>query len=123
MKQNIVRDKAFDFAVRIVNLRKYLITEKQERSLSLQILRSGTSIGANLEEAIGAQTKKDFVAKLSVAYKETRETLYWLKLLYRTGYIQEEHYNSLRSDCSEIEKLLSSSLLTAKNYSNNKEIN
>ena len=78
MKENIVQNKSFDFAVRIVNLYKHLSQEKREFVLSKQLLRSGTSIGANVEEAIGGISKADFRAKLSIAYKETRETTYWL---------------------------------------------
>lgn len=79
---NIIRDKSFAFAIRVVNLYKYLCEEKKEFVLSKQLLRSGTSVGANVEEAIGGQSDKDFVSKLSIAYKEAREIIYWLKLLY-----------------------------------------
>lgn len=91
-----------------------MLRESGEKTLSHQVLRSGTSIAANIEEANGAQTKKDFVAKLSIAYKECRETAFWLKLLHRTDYITEEQFASMMKDCDELIKLLTSSLLTAK---------
>jgi four helix bundle protein len=78
---NIIQHKSFAFAIRIVNLYKYLTSEKKEFVLSKQLLRSGTSIGANIEESIGGQSEKDFLSKLSIAYKEARESIYWLKLL------------------------------------------
>ena len=84
MKENVVAIKSYAFALRIVNLYKYLVNEKHEYVLSKQILRSGTAIGANIEEAIGGQSNKDFVSKLSVAYKEARETRYWINLLRDT---------------------------------------
>ena len=87
MKQeNIIQVKTFDFAVRIVNLYKYLCEEKKEFILSKQILRSSTSIGANIEESIGEQSDRDFLTKVTIAYKEARETVYWLKLLLATDY-------------------------------------
>jgi|SRR3990167_7978477 len=84
MKENVVAIKSYAFALRIVNLYKYLVNEKHEYVLSKQILRSGTAIGANIEEAIGGQSNKDFISKLSVAYKEARETRYWINLLRDT---------------------------------------
>ena len=89
---NIIQEKSFAFAIRIVNLNKHLITEKKEFILSKQLLRSGTSIGANVEEAIGAVSDKDFLNKLGIAYKEARESIYWLKLLQATDYITKEEY-------------------------------
>ena len=84
MKENIVQQKSFAFAIRIVELYKYLQSEKKEFVLSKQVLRSGTSIGANIEESIGGASEKDFLHKLTISYKEARETIYWLKLLYAT---------------------------------------
>jgi len=81
MKENIIQDKSYKFALRVINLYKYLIQNKKEYILSKQILRSGTSIGANIEEAIGGYSEKDFIAKLSLAYKEARESKYWINLL------------------------------------------
>jgi four helix bundle protein len=85
MKEIIIRKKSFDFAVRIINLYQYLVKQKNSYELAKQILRSGTSIGANIEEATGGVSKADFKNKLSISYKEARETLYWLKLLHKTS--------------------------------------
>ena len=101
MKENIIRDKSFNFAVRIVNLNKYLVSKKKEFVLSKQVLRSGTSIGANVEEAIGGISKSDFSNKISIAYKESRETHFWLRLLHSTEYIDKTMYDSLIIDCDE----------------------
>ena len=106
MKEIIVRDKAFEFAVRIVNLNIYLREKKREYVLSKQILRSGTSIGANVEEATGGISRADFKFKLSIAYKEGRETHYWLRLLNRTNLLEDKIYVSLEKDCTEILKIL-----------------
>ena len=106
MKEIIVRDKAFEFAVRIVNLNIYLREYKKEFVLSKQILRAGTSIGANIEEAAGGISKADFKYKLSIAYKEGRETHYWLRLINRTNYIEDNMFFSLEKDCTEILKIL-----------------
>jgi four helix bundle protein len=105
-KDNVVKEKAFEFAVKIIELSKYLVTEKKEFIISKQIIRSGTSIGANIEESIGGVSKADFSYRLSISYKEARETHYWLRLLERTNYIDKEKYNELLTDCDEICKLL-----------------
>ena len=116
MKQNnIIQEKSFVFAVRIVNLYKYLCEEKKEFVLSKQVLRSGTSIGANIEESIGAQSDKDFLTKLSISYKECRETIYWLKLLTATDYLNIEQANSLLNDAEEICKIIGKIQITMKN--------
>ncbi len=107
-KENVVVQKSYAFAVRIVNLYKYLCEEKKEFTLSKQVLRSGTSIGANVEEAQGGQSKKDFFAKLSIAYKEARETKYWIRLLTDTGYINEKQSESLLNDIEELLKIIGS---------------
>jgi len=115
MKQNnIVQEKSFAFAVRIINLYKYLTEQKQEYILSKQILRSGTSIGANIEESIGGQSDKDFLSKISISYKETRETIYWLKLLKETDYISEKMYNSTFADAEELCKIIGKIQTTIK---------
>ncbi len=115
MKQdNIVQEKSFAFAVRVINLYKYLIEQKKEFVLSKQVLRSGTSIGANIEESIGGQSDKDFLAKISIAYKETRETIYWLKLLKETDYISEEMYSSIFADAEELCRILGKIQITIK---------
>ena len=107
MKQeNIIQEKSFAFAIRIVNLYKYLCDAKKEFILSKQILRSGTSIGANVEESIGGQSDKDFITKVTIAYKEARETVFWLRLLLATDYINNEQADSLLNDAEEICKIL-----------------
>ena len=106
MSYNVIVEKSFDFAVRIVNLRKYLTREHKEFVLSKQLLRSGTSIGANVSEAQRGQSKADFTAKMSIALKEASETEYWIKLLYRTEYLSKEQYDSLNGDVQELIGLL-----------------
>ena len=115
MKENIIQQKSFAFAIRIVNVYKYLQSEKKEFALSKQLLNSGTSIGANVEEAIGGQSKKDFISKISISYKEARETKYWLRLLEATNYLEEKEAKSLLFDTEELCKILSSILLSSKN--------
>ncbi|MCT4602354.1 MAG: four helix bundle protein [Marinifilum sp.] len=114
-KENIIQEKSFDFAVRIVNLCRYLNEEKKEYVLSNQLLRSGTSIGANIEEAIGGQSEKDFFAKLTIAYKETRESHYWVGLLTRTNYLTEEQGTSILNDADELLRIIGSIQKTIKN--------
>ena len=99
-------DKSFEFAVRIVNLCKYLRYKKKEFVLSKQLLRSGTSIGANVHEGRRAQSRADFLAKMSIALKEANETYYWLKLLYRTEYLSKEEYLSMDADIDEVLRIL-----------------
>ncbi len=98
---------------------RYLTEEKKEFVLSKQVLRSGTSIGANVEEAIGAQSEKDFMMKLTIAYKEARETHYWLRLLRDTGYLERQSAENILSDCSELLKIIGSIQCTMKNKSSN----
>lgn len=114
MKDNIIQTKTFEFAVRIINLYRFLSTEKKEFVVSKQVLRSGTSIGANVEEAIGGQSKNDFSAKLAIAYKEARETKYWLRLLHATGYIENQMFESLMNDMEEILRIIGSIQKTMK---------
>ena len=113
-EDNIIQQKSFAFAIRIVNAYKYLQSEKKEFVLSKQMLRSGTSIGANVEEAIGGQSKADFISKLSIAYKEARETLYWLKLLFATEYLTKEMSESLIQDAEEICRIIGKIQVTMK---------
>lgn len=113
MKKNVVQNKSFDFAVRIVNLYKYLIKSKNEFVLSKQLLKSGTSIGANISEAVDAQSRKDFVSKMNIALKETSETKYWLRLLHETNYINDKAYASINKDCCELHKILSSIIISS----------
>ena len=108
----ILRLKSLRFAVRIVNLSKYLREEKKEFTLSKQILKSGTSIGANLAESTAAFSRKDFLSKVYISLKECSETLYWLELLRLTDYISEEMYQSMQADCEELRKMLSSTTKT-----------
>ena len=113
--ENVLLTKSYAFAIRIVNLYRFLYQERQDVVISRQILRSGTSIGANAEEAIGAQSKKDFISKMSIAYKEARETNYWLRLLRDTNFINQEQATSLLIDCEELLKITGSILKTSKN--------
>ena len=112
--KNIIEKKSFDFAIRIVKLYKYLCNNKKEYVISKQVLRSGTSIGANVAEAQQAQSKADFISKLSIALKETTETKYWLRLLNATNYLNQSEIKSILDDCIEIEKILTSILRSSK---------
>ena len=118
--KNIIESKSFDFAVRIINLYKYLCNDKKEFVLSKQLLRSGTSIGANVSEAEKAQTKADFYTKMTIALKEANETDYWLRLLYATDYLTELEFESLGKDIREIISLLVSITKTTKQELNKK---
>ena len=114
MKDNAIRDKSFAFALRVVKLAKYLEGKKKEFVLSRQVLRSGTAIGALVREAQHAESKADFIHKMSIALKEANETLYWLELLSQGAYIGEESYESIRSNSDELVKLLVAIVKTAK---------
>ena len=107
-EEDVIKDKSKSFALRIIRLYKYLCDEKHEYVLSKQILRSGTSIGANVREAQRGQSKPDFYAKLFVALKEADETAYWLELLHESEYIDQSAFESVYADCDEIIKLLTS---------------
>ncbi len=107
-------EKSFLFAVRIVKLCNHLNANKKAYSLSNQLLHSGTSIGANLAEAQQAQSRPDFVSKLSIALKEAVETNYWLRLLHATSYLTDLEFNSIVTDCQELEKMLTAIIKTAK---------
>jgi four helix bundle protein len=115
-KDNVVKDKSFKFAIRVINLYKHIIKEEKEYVISKQILRSGTAIGANIEEALGGVSRKDFANKLAIAYKEARETEYWLKLLFETKFISKIMFDSLFNDCNELSKLLFVIIRKTKNY-------
>ncbi|WP_080779355.1 four helix bundle protein [Chryseobacterium phocaeense] len=115
MSESIVGKKSFEFAVNIVRFYKRIITDKKEFTLSKQMLRSGTSIGANIREALNAQSRMDFIHKLSISQKECDETLYWLELLYATDYISEEEFENLRNQASELLKIIRSIIITTKN--------
>ena len=112
--RNVIKDKSFGFAIRIVRLYQYLTSDKKEYVLSKQLLRCGTSIGANINEALQGFTKKDFIYKLSIALKEATETQYWLALLFNTNYLAEKEFKSLEKDIVEIIKLLTSIIKSSK---------
>lgn len=114
MTENLIKDKSFDFALRIVKLYQFLSDTKKEYVLSKQILRCGTSIGANVRESEHGQSKADFIHKISISLKEANETDYWLQLLFKAGYLDEKIYQSLKHDCEEILKILIAILKTSK---------
>ncbi len=116
MKENIILDKSFAFAVRIVNLYKFLCDKKREYILSKQLLRCGASVGANVYEAQAAQSSKDFIAKISIASKEAREAQYWIELLISTSYLDsnDKYVQSLQSEITELVKILTSIIKTAQ---------
>ena len=113
-KDNKVLVDSKSFAIRIIKLYQFLVEKKQEYVLSKQVLRSGTSIGANVRESINAQSKMDFINKLNIALKEADETEYWLELLCETGYITEQLFNSIYTDCGIIAATLTNIILTTK---------
>jgi len=117
-KDNIIVEKSYKFAVRIVILYKYLVDEKKEFVLSKQILRSGTSIGANINEAQSAESKLDFIHKLGISAKEIRETQYWLNLLNDTNLIDKKSFDSILKDCKELLTITNSIILTVKRKKN-----
>lgn len=108
---NAIREKSMNFAIRIVNLYKHIRNE--ENVMSKQVLRSGTSIGANIAEAYRAESNNDFIHKLSVSRKEAEETKYWLELLYRTNFLNKDGYESMSIDCDELLKLLTSIIVSS----------
>ncbi|MBV1820131.1 four helix bundle protein [Clostridium cochlearium] len=114
MKQNLTYEKAFAFSKRIVNLYKYLSDKKNEYVLSKQILRSGTSIGANIKEGLEAQSKRDFLNKMNIALKEASETEYWLELLIATKYIDATASRIILAECKELNKILNTIVKTTK---------
>jgi four helix bundle protein len=113
-EDNIVLKKSFNFSLRIIKLYKFL-RSKNEFVISNQLLRSGTSIGANVEEAVGGVSKKDFINKITIAYKEARESSYWIKLLGASGYLNHAQYSSILSDCDELLKILGKIQISSKN--------
>ncbi len=113
MGENVVAEKSFAFALKIVNVYKHLSVVKKEFVLSKQLLKSGTSIGANVREAIFAQSKKDFISKMNIALKEASETEYWLELLCQSGYLENAE-SDVRKDCRELKKLLCSIVKSSK---------
>lgn len=115
MKENLVQDKSYAFALQVIRLYKYLSQQQREYVLSKQLLRSGTAIGANVEEAIGAQSARDFISKLAIAYKEARETHYWLRLLKDADYLTQDQAMPLLRDCDELLRIIGSISRTMKN--------
>jgi four helix bundle protein len=113
--ENVVQTKSYNFALRVIKLYKYLSQEKKEFILSKQLLRSGTSIGANIEESIGGQSKADFFAKLTIAYKETRESKYWIRLLRDSDYLTIDRAEDLFKDVEELLKIIGSIQKTLRN--------
>ena len=114
MKNSIIADKSLNFAIRIVNLYKHLCVSKKEFIMSKQLLRSGTSIGANVSEALNSESTKDFIHKLSISQKETAECLYWLKLLKATDFLTEPEYESINTDAETIFKIIKRIIITSK---------
>ena len=112
--ENVIKEKSVKFAIRIVDMYKYLSETKQENVMSKQLLRSGTSIGANVSEGVYAQSRNDFISKMSISLKEAAETEYWLELLIKTGYITEKQYHSINEDCREIIKVLAAIVKNTK---------
>ncbi len=119
MKKNVLRDKSFNFAVRVVNMYKYLISEKKEYVLSKQLLRSGTAIGALYREAEQAESKADFIHKLAIAQKECNETMYWLELLYKTEYLNKSVFESINTDAAALIRIITRIIKTTKSNINN----
>ena len=113
-KENIIKEKTMAFSIRIVNLYKFLCRQKKEFVLSKQILRSGTSIGANVAESGCSYSKKEFLAKNYIAFKECAETKYWLELLYKTDFLNEDEYTSFLRDCDELYKILAAITKTSR---------
>ena len=114
MRESVLREKSKKYAIAIIKMYQYLSNKKKEYILSKQVLRSGTSIGANISEAYYAQSDKDFIHKLSISLKEAAETEYWLDLLVNTDYINDKQYKIMHEPCLELIKMLTSSIMTAK---------
>lgn len=114
MKENIIQLKSFDFAIRIIKLHKFLTKNNKEYTLSKQLLRSGTSIGANIEEALAGSSRKDFIHKMTIALKETRETHYWIRLLNKADYVTDRQCELILQDCDEIIKILTKIIKSSK---------
>ncbi|HLF64189.1 MAG TPA: four helix bundle protein [Saprospiraceae bacterium] len=120
--ENVIQTKSFAFAIRVVSAYQFLTKQGNEYVLSKQLLRSGTSVGANVEEAIGGQSRRDFFAKMSIAYKEAREAVYWIRLLEATGYIPKIEAQSLMTDAEELCKIIGSIQISTKKSITKKSI-
>ena len=114
MKENVIKDKSFAFALRIVKLYKFLCESKKEYVLSKQLLRIGTAVGALIREAEHAESKADFIHKIAIAQKEANETEYWIELLFRSEYIDENEYQSVKTDVQKLNKIIASIIITSK---------
>ena len=114
-KKNVLKDKSFSFAIRIINLYKHLSSGRSEYVLSKQLLRSGTAVGALIRESQNAESKADFVHKLAIAQKECDESIYWIELLYHTEYLSSNEYQSIHNEAIEILKIIRSIIITSKN--------
>ncbi|SHM23043.1 four helix bundle protein [Flavobacterium chilense] len=117
MSESVVKVKSFELAVRGVNFYKWLVLEKKEFTMSKQFLRSITSVGANVREAVNAQSKADFIHKLSISQKECDESMYWLEILNATNYISTVEFESIHQQCSEVLKIIRSIIITSKKNS------
>jgi four helix bundle protein len=113
-KKNVLKDKSFSFAIRIINLYKYLSANKNEYVLSKQLLRSGTAVGALIRESQNAESKTDFIHKLAIAQKECDESIYWIELLFHTDYLSSTEYESINNEATEILKIIRSIIITSK---------
>lgn len=113
-EDNVIRNKSYSFSLKIIKIYQDLTKEKKEFIISKQLIRSGTSIGANIEEAIGGQSKNDFISKMSISYKEARETLYWLHILKDSNFLNKHQSDTLINDCEELLKILGSIVRTSK---------
>lgn len=114
MRENVIIEKSFQFGLRIIKLHLHLVSKKVEKVLLMQLLRSGTSIGANVEEAMGGSSKKDFIQKLKISYREARETKYWLKLLKHSDILEQNLADSIIADCEEILRILTTILKSSQ---------
>lgn len=114
MSESLIKDKSFNLAIRIVKMYGHLKDVKKEYVMSKQVLRSGTSIGANIREALNGESKADFIHKLAISQKEADETLYWLELLRATGHIEETSFASIHSECTQLLRMIKSVILTTK---------
>ena len=112
MRQNLIKEKSFQFSINIINVYKFLVHDKKEYVLSKQLLRSGTSIGANVSEATVSQSKRDFIYKLNISFKEVAETIYWIELLQISNYIDEEQGLDLKNKCLELKRILTAIIKT-----------
>jgi len=114
VKKNVIKDKSFKFAIRVVKLYQFIASEKKEYVMSKQLLRSGTSVGAMVREAEHSESKADFIHKMAIAQKEINESIYWLELLKETNYLNSEQYDSINNDAIEIIKMITSIIKTTK---------